>query len=390
MKLLRYSVTAVLAFGVTIALTAAPAAAKTFKVNPGDSIQAAVDAASDGDKIVVYPGTYTETGSPHAVVVNKSLKMIAKVDKKAPGDTGKVIILGDGSQQDGVLVEPPNPGDPDIEGFLIKGFTIQGFQNNGIHLRYVHNFKILKNESIDNLENGIWPTLSAKGMVKKNVSYGSQDSAMWVEASEDVRVIRNVAYSSPTGIEVTVSNGVDIKKNEAYNNSIGMGLYHPSAAGLPPLPTNGFWKVQKNSIHDNNAPNTAPPGSMAAEIPPGGGVLILGADDILLKSNQIENNDFFGLAIIDYCLAVGGSAFDCTLVPPVVEPVPERDIIIGNKFVNNGTNPPPTHPLAFAAADMIYIVDFGGGAGNCFSKNVYDTRTFLLANPAIGGCSPLF
>ncbi len=390
MKVLRSSVTTALALGVAVALTATPAVAKTFKVHPGDSIQAAVDAASDGDKIVVYPGTYTETGSPHAVVVNKSLKMIAKVDKKAPGDTGKVIILGDGSQQDGVLVEPPNPGDANIEGFLIKGFTVQGFNNNGIHLRYVNNFKILKNESIDNLENGIWPTLSVKGMVKKNVSYGSEDSAMWVEASENVRVIKNIAHSSPTGIEVTISNGVDVKKNEAYNNSVGVGLYHPSAAGLAPLATNGFWKIQKNYIHDNNAPNTAPPGSMAADLPPGGGILILGADDILVKSNTVENNDFFGITIIDYCIATMGGAFDCSVVPPVVEPYPDRNIVMNNKFINNGTNP-ISHPLAFAASDMIFIVDNGpDGVGNCFSGNTWSTRTFLLKSPAVGGCSPLF
>ena len=36
----------------------------------------------------------------------------------------------------------------------IKGFTVQGFPKNGIWLRYVDDFKIDSNTSIDNLENG--------------------------------------------------------------------------------------------------------------------------------------------------------------------------------------------------------------------------------------------
>jgi nitrous oxidase accessory protein NosD len=200
MKGARLSVFAVSILGLTVAYAPTPAAAGAIKVYPGESIQAAVDAAVPGDKIVVYPGTYTEThGGFNAVRVNKSLKMLGKSK-----GTEKVVLLAGPGQEDGIVVEPDS-GDPDIDGFRIKGFTVQGFPGNGIHLRYVNNFRIEKNESIDNLENGIFPTLSANGMVKRNVSYGSEDSALWVEASENVRVLDNILHDSPTGLEITVS-----------------------------------------------------------------------------------------------------------------------------------------------------------------------------------------
>ena len=63
--------------------------------------------------------------------------------------------------------------------------------------------------------------------MKKNVSYGSEDAALWVEASENVRVIGNDISGSPTGLEVTVSKNIQIKKNDVHDNTVGMGLYHP-------------------------------------------------------------------------------------------------------------------------------------------------------------------
>ena len=176
----------------------------------------------------------------------------------------------------------------------MKGLTIQGFPNNGILTRYVDNFKIERNESIDNLENGIWPTLSANGLVKKNVAYGSEDSALWVEASENVRVLKNDLSHSPTGLEITVSNNILVKGNEVHHNTAGIGLYHAKGAGLPPLQPpdrNGDWEIVGNHIHDNNIVNTAPPGSLSAELPPGIGIALIGVDRVTVKHNMIENND---------------------------------------------------------------------------------------------------
>ncbi|MFN8643059.1 MAG: right-handed parallel beta-helix repeat-containing protein [Candidatus Binatia bacterium] len=190
----------------------------------------------------LLPGDYTETHSGTAAVrITKPLRLIAA--NSLPD--AKVRILAGAGQRDGILVEPADDSDPKVDGVEINGFTVEGFPNNGIWLRYVNNFTIENNVSVDNLENGIWPTLSANGLVKKNVAYGSQDSALWVEGSENVRVIENDLHHSPTGLEITVSNEVTAEKNDVHHNTVGVGLYHPAAAGLPPLEPierNGYWR----------------------------------------------------------------------------------------------------------------------------------------------------
>jgi parallel beta-helix repeat protein len=346
-------------------------------VRPGESIQAAVDAAAPGDTITVLPGDYVETADPKiAVHVTKPLKLIGK----STLPNAKVRILPSPGQRQGILVEPAKAGDPDIDGIEIKGFTVEGFPNNGIWLRHTNNFNIEGNESINNLENGIWPTLSANGQVKKNVAYGSRDSALWVEAAENVRIVENDLSQSPTGLEITVSNDIFIERNNVHDNVVGIGLYHPSGAGLPPQdwPPSPFrnWQVKDNDVHDNNLKNPVS-GGLVGELPPGGGILILGVDDVLVENNRLERNNFFGAAMIDYCVAVDGSNNSCEKNPPYyADTAPDHISFISNNATTNGNNPPPG-PFKALAGDLLGL----GGKDNCASDNITTKVVFAPELP---------
>ena len=362
--LIRAGAAAVPVLGLAIALAPGVAAASYVLVKPGHSIQSAIDAAAPGDTIKVMPGDYTESpSSAIAVHVTKPLSLIAL---SGPQPAQKVRILAAPGQEHGIVAEPAAEGDPDIDGLVIRGFTVENFANNGIWLRHVNDFKIERNESINNLENGIFPTLSANGLVRKNVAYGSQDSAMWVEASQNVRVVGNDLSQSPTGLEITISNEVTVEHNDIHDNSVGVGLYHPATAGLPEeeWPTywnGGEWHIQRNQVHDNNTANSANEGSETAALPYGGGILVLGVHDVDVLGNHIANNDFFGVATINYCVATYGTDFNCVKNPPPADPRPAYNVVAKNTLEDNhGAPPPPSEVGAYSAfaSDILEIVDF--------------------------------
>jgi hypothetical protein len=367
------------AVGLAALLVSAPAMAdhkhqrNKIVIHPGDSIQDTVDAAPAGTDIILTPGTYMETHGGDVAVRIKTddIRLIGRPLRKS-----KVVLVPGPGNHHGILVEPDD-GAPDIQGSRIQGLTVQGFSNNGIKLERVNGFEILNNVSIDNLENGIQPELSANGLVKNNLAYGSNDSALWIEGGTNVRVIGNVTHSSVTGLEVTISKNLVIAGNESYNNTIGMGLYHPSGASEPPLADMGDLQVQYNYIHDNNLPNHAP-GGQAASLPPGGGILLNGISDNVLKRNLITNNNFFGLAVVGYCLGQGEFPGEeppyCPSNRSGVDPVPRNNVIEANIVINNGSDG-GDHPLASFAADIIegYVnLPYGSDptAGNCFEVYV--------------------
>jgi len=374
------------------AIAAETAQARVTRVRAGESIQAALDAASDGDTILVDPGTYQE--DPSSVyglrITQNRIRLIGRSRSgkgKGKGDSGKVRILANGDQETGIYAAPAGCEYKDsscadtLEGFYVRGFTVEGFPVNGIQTRWVDGFSFVRNESVNNLNNGIYPTLSANGLVANNVSYGSLDTAMWVAGSENVRVVGNEVYGSPIGLEITVSNDVRVWRNDIHDNTVGVGLFHPNAAGNPPLPEMADWVIERNHIHDNNLPNPAPPQSFQAGVPPGVGVLMLGVSDHVVRRNRIDGNEFVGVAMMGWCTAVslGDPARNCINDPPIWAVSSDNNLVAGNRMTNNGTGLPP---IPLPPVDFIYIntPEAGEpGVDNCFRRNRPEDFTFFAA-----------
>ena len=406
-------------FSVLIALavfaTATSAEAAVIKVSPGESIQAAIDAASPGDTILVEPGIYdmepgstvgdTKTTEVGLHITTPNLRLIGKV-RQGQGRDGKVILRPNPTsvreQQTGIYAAPEGCGpevdvgdcSDELQGFYIRGFTVEDFPVNGIQTRFVNGFKMIRNESARNLNNGIYPTISANGLVQNNVSYGALDTAMWVAACENVRVVGNDVSESPIGLEVNVSVNVQVRHNYVHNNTVGIALFHPNSAGNKPRPDQGNWVVEHNNVYDNNLfPNPAPEGSFQGALPPGIGILLLGVSGNVVAKNNVENNGFVGIGVLGWCTATATiEKFNCREKPPVIDgvfydPSVSDNLVELNKMNGNGTNPPPVGPpLEDLAADISY---FSAGplagensTGNCFQKNKpKDGFTFVSSEP---------
>jgi hypothetical protein len=160
---------------------------------------------------------------------------------------------------------------------------------------------------------------------------------------------------------------------------VGVGLFHPNAAGNPPLPVMANWVLEHNDVRDNNRPNEAPPGTFQSFLPPGIGILLTGVSEHVIAKNTVAGNDFVGIAVLGWCTANAGTPNACELEPPIADPAANNNLVSQNMVFGNGLNAPPI-PVAFLAADIAYF-EFEGSSGNCFAKNKPAGFTFVSSEP---------
>ncbi|RLA57486.1 MAG: hypothetical protein DRR04_12765 [Gammaproteobacteria bacterium] len=385
--------------------------ASTIVVNPWQSIQSALDAAQPGTTIKVLAGTYRETANAtNALTINKNgIKLIGQKSANK-----RVIIENAGNQRNGMVIVPPEVNDcmschsdmafpfplhegvpsglpmtgPLLYDIEVSGITIQNFRNNGLFAERVDGYKIDDVSVINNPGYGIFPTLSMNGVIENSYASGSDDSGIWVETSENVVVRNNLVEDNVNGFEISNSENVLIIDNEARNNTVGIAnLLLPDI--FDDRPGSKHIDIKNNWLHENNKENTARPGSILASVAPGVGILHLAVDDSVISGNVIENNDFTAVIIMDYCLAVSGTSFDCSLDPDITpeflaDQAATNNSVIDNVLLNNGTNPLPGHPFSPLAADAVLLTL--GNWNNCFSDNTPPNFTFYSTLGVLPPC----
>lgn len=320
-------------------------------VHKGESIQAAVDKAKRGMLILIEPGVYKET-----IVVDKpGIKLIGKFSL-----SDEVVIKNPGEENNGIRVR----GNGD--GFVLANITVEGFERNGVFLDSADNYIISHVKAVDNEYYGIFPVHCNHGLIESCIATGSEDTGIYVGQSTDVKIQFNVAYGNVNGIEIENSSDVNAAFNEAYDNVAGFLIDLLSGKDVK---TSNNVSVRFNHSYNNNHVNFADPDALAAAVPSGLGILILGTDKTIAEHNTINDNQFAGIAVFSTLVLATIAG-----IPPEqlsdIEPNPDGVKIRKNVLTRNGFNPPVIPGLPLPGVDLLYD---GSGTGNCWKQNSFAT-----------------
>jgi nitrous oxidase accessory protein NosD len=279
------------AFVIPLMALAGPAQAhRATVVGPGQSIQAAVDAANPGDTILVF-GTHRE---------NVAIQ------------TDGLTVRGVGA----VILPPATPAvhacfDPTVVAEAVHGICVIGDVDfvTGEVARYVENVTIQGFTIRDFVGAGVAAVAARDTAVEGNVLRDNTDAGINVSTALDTHLRHNRISGSRFGITVAAASGGAIVANSMRENCVGAALLGPvDAFGLvandidrnrkacppdgdvPAVSGIGVALVgaAENVIAANRIIGNVPTGETAFS---GGVVLIEGAADNLVKGNVILRND---------------------------------------------------------------------------------------------------
>lgn len=311
------------------------------------TIQEAVDAANPGDTVRVPPGIYREN------------VLVAKDNITIKGQSGAILDGTGLAGNSGITVRSPSPS-ARINGFKLTGLQIQNYSRNGVILIRVDDYLIEDGKYINNEEYGIFPIRSSHGLIRSNQVSGSDDTGIYIGQSQDAVIQGNYVSDCTVGIEVEVSSTITVKDNRATENTIGM-----TAVVLPSLSLTVTSDIQiiDNTFDNNNRANpVTDPTDILSQLPSGSGLLIFGADHVLVKDNKVARNNSTGIAVIQLPPALAS-------LDPRIDPFPDYNEIIDNVVTENGSDPDPKLS-PFPPGDLLWDMS---GTGNCWRDNAFTT-----------------
>jgi cytochrome c peroxidase len=310
----------------------------TFRVEAGQSVQAAVDRARPGDTVEVMPGIYNE-----AVTIDfDDIKLIGVIEN---GE--RPIFDGKMQMNDAILCSGNN--------FVIENIEMRNYKGNGVVVNQAKN-ATFRNLVADNTgKYGVYPVLCDGVLVENCFVSNVWDAGIYAGQCKNVVLQNNEAFRNTIGLETENCVNVLITNNSAHDNSLGILVVL-----LPDLPTTvaSNAKVINNRVFNNNFPNKAPEGELVAMVQPGVGIAVNAADNTEVTKNILQGNGSFGVAMY--------SLLDT--FPPEhklnVEPNPDGNFIHHNVYAENGTGQLGTRFTKFGVTKGADLFWSGKGVGN--------------------------
>jgi parallel beta-helix repeat protein len=312
-----------LALAAALLATAAPLAAETHRVEPGEGaatrLQEALILAQPGDVIELAEGRFVLTDG-------LSLDVDGVTVRGAGMDKTVLDFTTQAGAGEGLLVTSDNVT---LQGFAVENPKGDGIKSKGADMIIYDGIRVewTGGPKAENGAYGIYPVESTGVLVTRSIVSGASDAGIYVGQSRDITVRGNVVRFNVAGIEIENSRNALVERNVATRNTGGLLVFD-----LPGLPVMGGGNVilRNNAVSDNDTPNFAPPGNIVASVRRGTGVLVMANDGVLIEKNAFENNPTAHVMVIAYT-----QPYDDARYNPHA-----RNVIVGsNAFGRGGDDP---------------------------------------------------
>jgi parallel beta-helix repeat protein len=264
-----------------------------------DTIQDAVDLASDGQLIEVCPGDYIEN-----VLVDKSLTI------RSIGSRNNTFVLAADANRPAIHIKKDN--------VTVDGFTIQratGPEQAGVYVHgsVVQNTHILNNALSNNrygllleatqgaeITDNLITTNKAHGVYLKNATQSVIQNNSLTDNQGDGILLKECQESADTwtslqknhvwgnggsGIHLMGSQGVQINESATLSQNLEDGVLVESAAGAASVEHSMRVRITENATIQDNGRD---------------GIRLKGGVDVEMRNNVIRENAVYGISVMDY------------------------------------------------------------------------------------------
>ena len=281
-----------LAIGLSAGIASSAQASSLIVVGPGQSIQAAINAARPGETVFVEPGVYHQSvqirkngitlrgsGAFHGGTILVPPKHFPKtLCNEGFGPTGVCILAKSVDPKTGVVFKP-------VRNDTVTGLLVTGFPGNGVFGYGTVGLKVTWTVAVNDGGYGISRFVSSRTLFADDTAIGNDEAGFYVGDSPqaDTVVRDDHAFGNQFGIFVRHARHVLVSGNVVSGNCQGILVLDDGQKGGA-----GNVTVKFNRVFNNNKfckKNEDTPVDTK-----GGGILLLGATHTLVTHNSVTGN----------------------------------------------------------------------------------------------------